>query len=172
MAATVSRRTFVKTGLIGALTLTTAGGLYRATLRPVMLGKFVLDGAAKSALCAIIPVVLKDAIEPAPAQISIAIARVQDAISGLPFATQKEIADLFGLLTLGPARRFLAGVPDDWPQAKQEDIAAFLQSWRLHRFALLQSAYHALHDLITGAWYADPSTWATIGYPGPLKELS
>jgi hypothetical protein len=28
-----------------------------------------------------------------------------------------------------------------------------------------------MHDLIIGAWYADPSTWEAIGYPGPIKEL-
>jgi hypothetical protein len=37
---------------------------------------------------------------------------------------------------------------------------------------MLQSAYHALHDLIFGGWYADSASWAAIGYPGPLKELS
>jgi hypothetical protein len=29
-----------------------------------------------------------------------------------------------------------------------------------------------MHDLVLGAWYANPSNWAAIGYPGPLKELS
>jgi hypothetical protein len=37
---------------------------------------------------------------------------------------------------------------------------------------MLQTAYHALHDLVLGAWYADPSSWTAVGYPGPLKELS
>jgi hypothetical protein len=97
---------------------------------------------------------------------------VQKAIAGLPLTTQREIQDLFGLLTLAPSRRFLVGLPDDWPQAKQEDVAAFLNRWRLHRFGMLQSAYHALHDLITGSWYADESTWASIGYPGPIRQLS
>ena len=61
---------------------------------------------------------------------------------------------------------------DAWSKAKREDVAAFLQSWRVHRLMMLQSAYHALHDLILGGWYADESTWAGIGYPGPNKELS
>ena len=34
------------------------------------------------------------------------------------------------------------------------------------RFALLQGAYAALHDLVLGAWYARPEAWPTIGYPG------
>ncbi|NEX61822.1 twin-arginine translocation signal domain-containing protein [Noviherbaspirillum galbum] len=176
MAATaalpISRRSFLKTGLIGALALATAGGVHRMS-RPVpMPTPFVLDPAGRDALSAIIPAILGDAIQRTPADIRAATERTLGAIAGLPLATQKEIQDLFALLTLAPSRRFLAGLGDDWSEAKPEDVAAFLQRWRTHRLGLFQSAYHALHDLVAGAWYADESTWASIGYPGPLKELS
>jgi hypothetical protein len=100
-----------------------------------------------------------------------AVQRVAGAIGGLPLAAQKEVADLFALLSLAPASRLLAGI-GDWSAATPQQLAAFLQDWRTHRFDLLQSAYHALHDLVLGAWYADPSSWVAAGYPGPLKELS
>ncbi|HYD96073.1 MAG TPA: twin-arginine translocation signal domain-containing protein [Noviherbaspirillum sp.] len=170
MATTLSRRGFLKAGLIGAVVLAAGGGLYRMTAQTP--GRFVLDDTARSILAAIIPVMLKDGITPDPAHIGAAIIRVQDAIAGLTLQAQKEVSDLFGLLALAPTRRFLAGVPDDWPQAKQEDVAAFLQSWRVSRVALFQAAYQGLHDLIAGPWYADESAWASIGYPGPIKELS
>jgi hypothetical protein len=32
---------------------------------------------------------------------------------------------------------------------------------------LRRQAYHALRDLTQGAYFADASTWATLGYPGP-----
>jgi hypothetical protein len=51
-------------------------------------------------------------------------------------------------------------------------VAEFLQGWRTHRFGMLRGAYAALHDLVLGAWYAQPDAWAAIGYPGPIKELS
>ncbi|QDZ28262.1 hypothetical protein [Noviherbaspirillum sp. UKPF54] len=171
-AATFFRRSFLKAGVAGAVALALTGGLYRLTSQPAATVKFVLDDAAKAALAAIIPVVLKDAVEPGSPGVQLAMERVQGAIAGLPLRTQKEVRDLFALLTLAPTRRILAGIPDDWPNAKQDDIATFLQSWRVHRIEMLQSAYHALHDLITGPWYADESNWASIGYPGPLKELS
>ncbi len=171
MATTLSRRSFVKAGLVGALALATAGSIYRAT-RPQPSGGFVLDDQARAVLGAVIPVVLKDAIGSAPAVLDDTIARVRDAIAGLPLATQREVQDLFGLLTMGPTRRFLVGLADDWPQAKPDDVAAFLQNWRMSRINLLQSAYHALHDLVTGSWYGHESSWAAIGYPGPIKELS
>ncbi|HZW12713.1 MAG TPA: hypothetical protein VFF81_05920 [Noviherbaspirillum sp.] len=172
MTITLSRRTFLKAGIAGTFALAAAGGIYRLTRQAELPEKFVLDDSTKSVLSALIPVVLKDAIRPASPDLESAIAGVRDAIMGLPLATQKEIQDLFGMLTLGPTRRFLAGLPDDWPQAKAEDVEAFLQSWRFSRFTLLQSAYHALHDLITGSWYGKESSWAAIGYPGPIKALS
>ena len=171
MANTLSRRSFIKAGLIGTFALATAGGLYRAT-RPTLPAGFVLDEETRSALSAIIPVVLKDAIDSAPATIDAVLMQVRDAIMGLPLATQKEVQDLFGLLTLGPTRRFLVGLSDDWQHAKSQDVAAFLQNWRMSRLSLLQSAYQALHDLITGSWYGSESSWEAIGYPGPIKELS
>lgn len=167
-----SRRRFIQAGLVGSIMLAGAGGAWRL-LRPSdapAAAEFRLDAEARAALMAIVPVMIKGAVQ--VADIPIAVDRVEHAVGTLTLATQKEVQDLFALLTLAPARRFLAGVSPDWPQASEEQIAAFLQGWRLSRFALLQSAYQALHDLITGAWYADESTWAAIGYPGPMPELS
>ncbi len=169
MAASPSRRRFLKASLLGTLVLATAGGVYRALQPPKIPSPYVLDGRAESVLRALVPVILHEAIS--PASIGAVIQRVQQAIAGLPLATQEEVRDLFGLLNLAPTRRFLAGLSQDWPEAAPDDIAAFLQSWRTHRFSLFQGAYQALHDLITGSWYSDESAWAAIGYPGPLKEL-
>lgn len=172
MATPLSRRRFLQVGLIGTVTLAAAGGLYRILNTPAPAQKFALGSEAKSALGAIVTAILQGAKPSTSEATELAIARVQAAIAGLPLATQKEIQDLFALLTLAPARRFLAGIPGNWSDAKIADVAAFLESWRAHRFAMLQTAYHALHDLVIGGWYADESTWASIGYPGPIKELS
>ena len=171
MSTSSSRRSFLKVGLLGTLALATAGGLYRM-IRPADIPRsFTMDEAAKSVLMAVVPAMLKNAIS-SPEDVEVAIARVGDAIRGLPLVTQKEVQDLFALLALGPSRRLLAGIPDDWHLAKPEDVSAFLQDWRFSRIALFQGAYLGLHDLITGSWYSHESTWASIGYPGPIKELS
>lgn len=172
MAPTLTRRSFLKVGIVGALALATAGGIYRATHSSGTSGRFVMDDAVRDVLAAIIPAILTDAIRPDTADMRAAIERTHAAILGLPLAAQKEVQDLFALLALGPARRFLAGVPDEWAHAKKEDVTAFLQSWRVHRVGMLQAGYHALHDLVIGPWYSHESTWQAIGYPGPLKELS
>lgn len=170
------RRSFFKLGLAGALALAGGGAVYRYARGPALPARFVLDGEARAALQAIAPVMLGAAVPGEAAARAAAVAavteRVRLAILGLPLATQKEVQDLFGLLALAPARRFLAGVSAPWSEASPDQIAAFLQGWRLHRYAMLQSAYHALHDLIVGSWYADPSSWAAIDYPGPIKELA
>lgn len=172
MEAIFTRRTFLKVGLFGALTLAAAGGIYRATRTPALLAPYVLDEHAKIALRAIATTLLQNAMPLSPQIVDAHINRVQTAIAGLPLHTQKEIQDLFGLLVLGPTRRLLAGIPNDWDTVRNEDVVAFLQNWRTHRLGLFQSAYHALHDLVIAPWYADESNWTAIGYPGPIKELS
>ena len=168
----LSRRTFLKAGVVGTLALAAGGGIYRFAYGAPQPQRFALDGEARAAIDAIIPAMLAGALPADSAAIAATTERVHQAILGLPLATQKEIQDLFGLLALAPARRFIAGVSGGWADASPEQVGAFLQGWRMHRFATLQVAYHALHDLVLGAWYADPSSWTAIGYPGPMKELA
>ncbi|OEZ57641.1 twin-arginine translocation signal domain-containing protein [Duganella sp. HH105] len=170
-----TRRSFLKIGAAAAITLAAGGAIYRLAHPPALPHPFTLDGEAKAVLAAIVPTMLGPVLPAEPAAraaaVEDAMARTLAAIHGLPLSTQKEVQDLFGLLALGPARRLLAGVSGSWAQAAPEQVAAFLQSWRHHRLAMLQTAYLALHDLILGPWYAEPSSWTAIGYPGPLQEL-
>jgi hypothetical protein len=169
-----TRRSFLKAGALGALVLAAGGGIYRYT-HPPQAQRFVLDGAARTALNAIVPAVLAGCLPADPAARARAVRatteRVHQTILGLPLATQKEVQDLFGLLALAPARRLLAGVKHDWASAPVDEVSNFLQDWRVHRVGLLRTAYQALHDLVLGSWYSDPEHWAAIGYPGPIPEL-
>lgn len=170
-----TRRSFLTIGVAGALLLAAGGAAYRWSQPAASANKFILDNEALAVLAAVIPAMLGPVLPDAPAARAAAAqataGRVRDAILGLPLATQKEVQDLFGLLALGPARRLLAGVSGGWTRAEPRQVDAFLQNWRTHRLATLRIAYLAMHDLIIGAWYAEPSTWAAIGYPGPVKEL-
>jgi hypothetical protein len=169
---TSSRRSFLKIGAVATLLLAAGGGIYRFTRPPALPLRFALDGDARAVIDALVPAFLASST-PADAQARAEVtARVHQAILGLPLSAQKEVQDLFGLLALAPARRWLAGVPDGWNAATPQQLHAFLQDWRTHRLALFRTAYGALHDLIYGAWYGHPSSWAAIGYPGPIKELA
>lgn len=169
-----SRRTFLRAGGLAALALAGGGALYRA-MNTSTPHRFALDGEARAALHAIAPAILAGALPQGSERAALlagTIEGVHAAILGLPPATQKEVQDLFGLLALAPARRVLTGVSGGWAHASVEQVSTFLDDWRLHRLGLLRSAYHALHDLVLGAWYAQPASWAATGYPGPMKELS
>jgi hypothetical protein len=157
-----TRREFLKTGLVGAALLNVA-----ACSRPAE------NGGRAMVLSAVIPVMLEGAL-PADGEarhqlLAQTLAGVDRAIAGLSLATQKEIGELFDLLAFPPTRMLVAGIWSPWPQATPEAIGNFLENWRHSRFDLLKSGYAALHDLIFGAWYASPDTWAAIGYPGPPK---
>ncbi|MGG7603276.1 twin-arginine translocation signal domain-containing protein [Massilia sp. BKSP1R2A-1] len=169
-----SRRTFLKAGGLAALALAAGGALYRVNHTGTP-HRFALDGEARAALHAIAPAILLGALPRdagREAALAATIEAVHQAILGLPPAVQKEVQDLFGLLALAPARRLLTGISGGWDGARVDEVGAFLQDWRLHRLGLLRSAYHALHDLVLGAWYAQPASWAATGYPGPMKELA
>lgn len=171
------RRSFLKLGVVAAVALAAGGAIYRSR-NPSSYARNELDQAAQEVLRALIPALLHGALPPVAetaarqAAIEAALKNTQIAISGLPYHSQKEVADLFGLLSMSLSRRLLTGLSSDWKEAKLEDISACLQEWRTHRTETLQTAYHAMHDLVLGPWYGNPANWQHIGYPGPLKELS
>jgi hypothetical protein len=158
MMALVTRREFLKAGLGGSVLLACSGHVAAAADDE----NEMLAAVARGVLAGVLPA------SPAQRKVAIAetVAGVRRAIAGLSVAAQKEVGELFTLLTLAPTRRFVAGVSSPWIEAGNEEVAAFLNRWRYSRFALLQGAYAALHDLVLGAWYARPEAWPTIGYPG------
>lgn len=171
-----TRRQFIKTGLTGGILLATAFVLHKPLARfakGALVEHHPFDASARLVMMAVAPVMLAGVIPVAGAERQAAILRATDgvlmAVAGLSAAAQRELAELFALLALSPTRIAVAGVLSPWPQASEEQIRSFLDSWRDSSVDLLQSGYLALHDLIFGAWYADPASWATIGYPGPPK---
>jgi hypothetical protein len=93
--------------------------------------------------------------------------RLAETISGLPAAARAELAQLLSVLAFGPGRLLFAGLASPWPSATTEQILESLQSMRTSSLQLRMQAYHALRDLTYAAYFADPSTWPAIGYPGP-----
>lgn len=154
----ISRREFLKAGFGGSVLLACAGRVAAAADE---------EGAMLAAVAsALLAGMLPGERTARAAALTETVAGVRRAVSGLSLPTQKEVAELFSLLTLSPSRRLLAGVSAPWAEASEETVAAFLESWRFSRFGLLQGAYAALHDLVLGAWYARPEHWEAIGYPG------
>jgi len=95
--------------------------------------------------------------------------RVDELISALPVHAQAELSQLLALLGTGAGRRILAGLYIEWTAATIVQVQDALQSMRTSPLSLRQQAYHALHDIVGGAYFSDASTWQLLGYPGPLR---
>lgn len=160
----VTRRTVLKAGLGGAVLLALG------STAALLIGRDPVRDR-EQVLRAVIPAVLDGALpldEPQrAAAISAALNDTLVALAGLAPETQRQLAQLFALLAIAPLRRVLAGVPVNWSSASVAEVSAFLRSWRTHRLGLLQGAYHGLHELVIGPWYAQPAHWEALGYPGP-----
>ena len=173
-----TRRTFLFAGIAGAAALA-AAAWWRAG-RDSPNHEAIAGGASPSlgpdgsaVMAAVIPVFLEGALpagqEAAAAAVQKVLGSVGVAVAGLPPAAQKELSELFALLGVAPGRMALARINAPWPEARPDEVAAFLERWRTSGFLLLHSAYDALHQLVFAAWYGDPASWPAIGYPGPPK---
>jgi len=171
------RRTFLKVGVAGAALLFAGRWLPPARAGLASAGQALafanLSPADAVALERIIPVMLHGALPQDEAQRQAAIGEILHGIDVTigyqPPAVRREIRDLFGLLTKSVTRVVVAGVWKSWDRASNEEIQKFLTGWRNSRFGLLRSAYVGLHDLTVGSWYANPRSWARLGYGGPPK---
>jgi hypothetical protein len=170
-----SRRTFLAAGVAGGIAL---GFAWWWRDRPAFVpggagvdALTALDRSAPAIVAAIVPVLLAGALPAADPERRSAIdettLNVGRAIAGLPPAAQQELGELFALLGFGPARIALARVVAPWNEADHDEVAAFLERWRVSGFLLLRSAYDALHQIVLAAWYGNPRSWPAIGYPGP-----
>ncbi len=97
------------------------------------------------------------------------LVRLEATIAGMPPGVQAEVDQLISLLTLAPGRLALTGLADDWTAASPAQLHAALTGMQQSGMALRQQVFHALRDLTNAAYFSGPETWASMGYPGPLK---
>lgn len=166
------RRQFLKVGLLGSATLSIAACCVSDSRKSNIKDKFLwLKEDDHELLAALIPVMLDGALPDNNAAHSLAI---KEIITGVDISVahmlptvRDEVRQLFSLLEFTPSRIVLAGIWSCWENASPRNISSFLACWKESDFDLLRIGYSALHDLITGAWYANPRSWARIHYPGP-----
>jgi hypothetical protein len=164
------RRSWLKLSL-GASALLAMGGGAVALIEPgwragrlTPSGRHVFTHAARGFLDGALP-----AAPDARARALAVFLDCTDAlVAALPPHAQSELSQLLALLASAPGRRALAGLQPDWSDASVAEIRKAMQSMRLSSFDLRQQAYQALHDITGAAYYSDASTWAGVGYPGPV----
>jgi hypothetical protein len=70
---------------------------------------------------------------------------------------------LFSVATGGPAKPFTEMT------AEQQD--AHLHAWQTSRLAVRRTGFQAMKRLCAAIYFGDPSTFASVGYPGPPYDL-
>ena len=94
--------------------------------------------------------------------------RFEELVQALPSHVQGEIEELLAALLHPIGCRMLTDVALDWTTASSAQVQSVLSDMQRSKLKLRRQAYLALHDLIGGAYFADPQTWALLGYPGPV----
>jgi hypothetical protein len=167
----MQRRTLLKLGLASTAVLMLAGGAV-ALLQPGLRGG-ALSPVGREVFGAVGRAVLDKSLPSAegPRQIALdgLLSRIDALVRVLPPHAQDELSQLLSLLGSAAGRRTLAGLDTAWTDASVAEIQQALHGMRLSALALRQQAYAALHDIATGAYFADAATWPMLGYPGPLK---
>lgn len=168
-----NRRQFLRTGVFGALALSTVSTtalLTGCSASPAAKGLQVFRDSDVKVLTALIPAVMKGAL-PADGtkavRIAEAIHSLDDFLSAAALASQKQILQLFDLLSFPLTRYTVAGLSSRWEESTEADVEAFLQRWSESRIGLLRGGLLALSQLISMGWYLQPSSWAAIGYQPP-----
>ena len=168
----MQRRTLLKLGLASAAVLLVAGGA-ATWLQPGLQADGTLSPAGREVFSAVGRGVLDKSLPQEEDARRMALDgllnRIDTLVQALPPHAQAELSQLLSVLASAPGRRTLAGLSQPWPIASIADLQQALQGMRLSVLALRQQAYGALHDIATGAYFADAATWPLLGYPGPLK---
>ena len=169
----MQRRTLLKLGLASAAALAVAGGAAGWLLQPGLQQDGRLSAAGQGVFAAVGRAVLDKSLPVEEGERHKAIAglltRIDTLVQALPPHAQSELSQLLAVLASAPGRFALAGLGQPWAQASIADLQLALQDMRLSVLALRQQAYAALHDIATGAYFADAATWPLLGYPGPMK---
>lgn len=165
----LSRRRLLKLGLASTAVLVIGGSaawLWRPGWREGHLtdaGRTVFRAVARAVLEGSLPADERKQ----SAALDRHLARLDEAVAGFPQATQAQIGQLLGLLSVAPVRQWLTGLGTEWSQASVGELEASLRRMRTSDHELRQQAYHALRDLTNAAFYAQPEQWPLMGYPGP-----
>lgn len=169
--AAMQRRRLMKLGAASATALLLAGGAAMVVQPAVHEGK--LGERARTVVGALGRAILEGSLpSDSVAQrraLDGLLDRVDQLVAALPPHAQVELSQLLALMATAPGRMAMAGLQQAWQEAATAEIQGALQTMRDSSLSLRQQAYHALHDIVGGAYFSDATTWAQLGYPGPIK---
>ncbi len=185
-AAAMDRRSFLRTGLGGALflgTVSVTAGLSGCASAPAGRDYPMPEAMDQSydfrfltrddivLFKALLPAVVGPGLTEEPVvrrqQIQATIERIDAGIHQFGPANQKELRGLFDLLNFGLTRVTVARVWSSWENVSTESAHAFLERWRTSGIGLFNNGYIALTKVSNVAFYGHEDHWHLSGYPGP-----
>lgn len=175
------RRKLLKAGLVGTAVLATAGiavsvtSFNRASQQPATEGFGFLRPDDIILLSALIPAALGSTLSADLATrtpiLDTMLQRIDGMILRLGAPNQKQLLQLFDLLSFAPSRYLTAGLTSTWDKATPAEVDAFLQRWRDSRVGLFNAAYRMLCKVATVTYFALPASFKESGYPGPWAPM-
>lgn len=168
----LNRRQFLKVGLFGTAVLATAGGiasLSGCSSDTSAQGYQQLRESDLPMLRRVIPVLLADAVSQTRQAdtLSGVLQALDNNLNHLSPSLNRQVLQLFDLLTLGVTRGLLTGIWSSWEDASDDAIRAFIKRWDGSVLMLLRQGSSVLSNLTLLSYYATPASWAQCGYPGP-----
>ncbi|MBK25333.1 MAG: hypothetical protein CME70_15165 [Halobacteriovorax sp.] len=163
----IHRRSFFKTGIVGAVIL---GGAYSLSnsLKSTPHPDYIFFDQEELAFMEIFSIVILKGTPLSRAELPELLKGIEAAILGLPPLVQKEVRELLLLFKFRPGR-WLMGRNAPWSAASEKEVDTMLNDLKYHSLPLLRGAYGALCELVNASFYANPKSWKSIGYPGPLE---
>jgi hypothetical protein len=166
----ITRRGVLKVTL-GGLFVAGGGGVWLSLRGTVMRtprrALKVLDEGAFSVLAAV-----ADQMGPAedgwPSAWEIGVPEdIDELLSVMHPGDAADVVAALNLLENAAAGLLLDGRTQTFTASDSEAQAHILDTWRRSDITLRRTAFRALHKLCNAAYYANPSTYAMSGYPGP-----
>lgn len=163
----MNRRVFLKYGIVGGVLLGTSGiGLLtwptKRTYQPRR--KLAVFTPREFAVLAAVGARTVGAPEKDPVEIAHG---VDTALSYQPKDAQREMRQLVMLFENALTGLILDGHLGPFTSLSPEAQDKVLGAWRDSSVPVRRTGYTALRKLTQAAHYAQPSTWAQVGYPGP-----
>ncbi len=185
-----TRRGFLKKTVAGAALLAAAGAvplaLRKTRLRPAKQPLRFFSPAEYSVFAAVaervlarggadVPSELAGVLKgrpaaPAPADVDVA-GKADAFLAPLDATSAKDLKQLLALFDNALFSFATGGPPRPFTRMSASEQDAHLERWATSRMALRRTGFQALKRLSAAVYYGDPSTYASVGYPGPPDEL-
>jgi hypothetical protein len=165
-----TRRSLLKLGLGGTAVLV-LGGIGLSMRRPVLvpaLGPLLVFNQREFSICTAIAETMCPGEGTLPSAQAIGVAAKLDALLHVVHpGVGKEIRQVLNLFENPVASMLFDRRITPFTHLDAGGRSEALQRWRTSSLDLRRQAYKGLHGLVTAAYWGDPRTYASVGYPGP-----